>query len=65
MLPAHDDSVSLTGCNTSGSRKYQYPYHGQHLGILKGGESEDMGGFIGMEFQRYGRGGSGLCSSLV
>jgi len=43
-----------------GSRKYPYPYHGWHLGIPKGRggyvdwNSEDMGGFIGLEFQRHG-----------
>jgi len=43
-----------------GSRKYPYPYHGRHLGIPKGRggyvdwNSEDMGGFIGLEFRRHG-----------
>ena len=45
-----------------GSRKYPYLYHGRHLGIPKGRggyvdwNSEDMGGFIGMEFRRHGGG---------
>ena len=43
-----------------GSRKYPYPYHGRHLGIPKGRgdyvdwNSEDMGGFIGLEVRRHG-----------
>ena len=43
-----------------GSRKYPYLYHGRHLGIPKGRggyvdwNSEDMGGFIGLEFRRHG-----------
>jgi len=43
-----------------GSRKYPYPYHGRHLGILKGRggyvdwNSEDMGGLRGLEFRGHG-----------
>ena len=46
-----------------GSRKYPYPYQGRHLGIPKGRggyvdwNSEDMEGFIGLEFRRQGGGG--------
>ena len=52
------------------SRKYPYPYHGQHIGIPKGiwgyiernsegSLGEFIGGFIGLEFQRHSGGGGG------
>ena len=49
-------NVSGFNDQMGGSRKFPYPYHGRHLGIPKGGgyidywNSEDMGGFIGLEF---------------
>ena len=67
-------SIILANLNDNklgGSRKYPYPYHGRHLGIPKGRggyidwNSEDMGGFIGLEFRRHGGIFRRVTSSLV
>ena len=66
--------AAITPCvktSLGGSRKYPYPYHGRHLGIPKGRggyvdwNSEDMGGFIGLEFRRHGGIFRRVTSSLV